>query len=327
MVEQQPAIESGGPGRSEFRTSDPARAHDWIKQAFDEYEVHVRAMRPDFEFRGVQSNYQGFALSRLRFPMASEMVVPSADVIVVAEIFRGRYGFADRQSTVVGRAGEMVLPPTDHEVVVTWDMVDIGVVTLTPADVMAVAAETTGMAPEELTFAGGLPVSVEAAQHWRQIVSTSRQTMHNPHAAGSPIIRSSLSRLLAASLLSSFQNTSLGYSRHRELTGVASVRLRRALHFIDDHAHEPISLADIAAAAGIGPRALQLSFRRVYDTTPHEYLQKVRLAGAHHALVEGNPQLDSVGAIAARWGFSHAGRFSATYAGVYGTTPSITLRS
>ncbi|MGY1732142.1 hypothetical protein ACI798_11550 [Geodermatophilus sp. SYSU D01045] len=41
---------------------------------------------------------------------------------------------------------------------------------------------------------------------------------------------------------------------------VAPVVVRRAVAFIDGHASLPISVTDVAHAAGVGPRALQLAF-------------------------------------------------------------------
>nr|WP_257019638.1 hypothetical protein [Streptomyces sp. TLI_235] len=57
--------------------------------------------------------------------------------------------------------------------------------------------------------------------------------------------------------------------------------LRRAMAFIDDNAHLDLTLADIAAAAYVTPRALQDSFRHHTGSTPPAHLRRVRLARAH----------------------------------------------
>ena len=60
---------------------------------------------------------------------------------------------------------------------------------------------------------------------------------------------------------------------------------------------------------------------------PPDRLRRVRLEGAHRDLVTGDPTTgDTVAAIAARWGFAKAGRFSTVYAAAYGQPPSQTLR-
>ena len=102
--------------------------------------------------------------------------------------------------------------------------------------------------------------------------------------------------------------------------------LRRAIAFIQDNADGDIAITDIAAAANVTPRSIQYMFRRHLSTTPLEYLRRVRLDRAHRDLLKADPAVDTVTAIAGRWGFTHAGRFSVEYKRVYGTSPSRTLR-
>ena len=103
-------------------------------------------------------------------------------------------------------------------------------------------------------------------------------------------------------------------------------QLRRAVAFIQENAQNDIGLADIAAAVGVTPRSVQYMFRRHLGTTPLEYLRRLRLDRAHRDLQAADPSVDTVTAIAGRWGFSHAGRFSIAYKQVYGIKPSRTLR-
>ncbi|MGA4691266.1 helix-turn-helix domain-containing protein [Rhodococcus sp. AB351] len=100
--------------------------------------------------------------------------------------------------------------------------------------------------------------------------------------------------------------------------------LRKAVAFIESEAARPIRLADIAAAAGIGRRALQYDFVRHHRTTPMQYLRSVRLARAHRDLQAADPNRETVASIAARWGFSSPGRFATQYRSVYGRTPRVT---
>jgi transcriptional regulator GlxA family with amidase domain len=102
--------------------------------------------------------------------------------------------------------------------------------------------------------------------------------------------------------------------------------LRRALAYIHDNAHLDITLGDIAASVNVTPRSVQYAFRRHLGTTPLEYLRRVRLDRAHRELQAADPTVDTVMAIAGRWGFSHAGRFSRMYKQAFGKPPSRTLR-
>ncbi len=103
--------------------------------------------------------------------------------------------------------------------------------------------------------------------------------------------------------------------------------LRDAIAFIQDNADADIGLDDIAAAVSVSARSVQYAFRRHLDTTPLEYLRRVRLDRAHRDLKAADPAHDTVTAIAGRWGFSHAGRFSLAYKAAFGTAPSHTLRA
>ncbi|MGU3587355.1 helix-turn-helix domain-containing protein [Rhodococcus sp. C26F] len=102
--------------------------------------------------------------------------------------------------------------------------------------------------------------------------------------------------------------------------------LHKAVAFIESAAARPIGLTDIAAAAGIGARALPYAFARHHHTTPMRYLRAVRLERAHRDLQTADPQSgDTVVSIAARWGFSSPGRFATQYRPVYGRSPHHTL--
>ena len=102
--------------------------------------------------------------------------------------------------------------------------------------------------------------------------------------------------------------------------------LRRALTFIHEHADSDIGLSDIAASADLTPRSIQYLFRRHLGVSPLEYLRRIRLERAHRDLQAANPAVDTVNAIAGRWGFTHAGRFSMAYKQMFGRPPSTTLR-
>ncbi|MFE3166081.1 helix-turn-helix domain-containing protein [Streptomyces sp. NPDC059224] len=101
--------------------------------------------------------------------------------------------------------------------------------------------------------------------------------------------------------------------------------LRRAIAYIDDHADQPITVADMAAAVHVTIRTLQYAFRRHLDTTPMACLRRVRLAQAHRDLLAAGS--GSGATVAARWGFAHPGRFAALYRDAHGTSPADTLRN
>lgn len=106
-------------------------------------------------------------------------------------------------------------------------------------------------------------------------------------------------------------------------------RLPRALRAARDHlagnAGEPLDLAQLACASGIGIRALQLGFRRHFGQSISEMLLDMRLAALHARLTQGSPDA-SITDIAFDLGFTHLGRMAGAYREKFGETPSATLR-
>lgn len=131
-------------------------------------------------------------------------------------------------------------------------------------------------------------------------------------------------------VLATFPNTALDAATNPHAAGPGAsepAALRRAVGYIDAHAGEPIGLAEIAAAARVGPRSLQATFQRHRGHTPLQYLHQVRMEHAHRDLIAADPTRgETVAAIAARWGFTHPGRFSVTYRQSFGCHPRDTRR-
>jgi transcriptional regulator GlxA family with amidase domain len=109
---------------------------------------------------------------------------------------------------------------------------------------------------------------------------------------------------------------------------VAPAAVSRAAAFIEAHASQPVTLDQIAAAAGVSGRTLQYAFRRHFGTTPTGYLRRIRLERAHAELGDADPAAGiTVGAVGRRWGWASPSQFTAAYQRRFGVLPSHTLRS
>ncbi|NNF80729.1 MAG: AraC family transcriptional regulator [Rhizobiales bacterium] len=95
--------------------------------------------------------------------------------------------------------------------------------------------------------------------------------------------------------------------------------LLRAEEFMRAHCAEPLTLADIAQAAGCSERGLQHAFKSKRNVGPMSVLRDIRLEKARYDLMHTN---DSIAEIAYRWGFSNQGRFARVFATKYGEKPS-----
>ena len=97
----------------------------------------------------------------------------------------------------------------------------------------------------------------------------------------------------------------------------ARTTLERAKAFLHARFAEPLTLADIAAAAGVSPVYLTALFRRVEGTALHQYLLKLRLAAALEAL----PACNDITGLALDLGFSSHSHFTATFRRQFRITP------
>lgn len=164
--------------------------------------------------------------------------------------------------------------------------------------------------------------SAAAGAAWGRAVDYVEQSADalDPHDT---LLRAELARHVASVTLSSFVTTA-HRGRHRSpQIGPATTTVRRALDFIAENAHRPITVDDVAAAVHISTRGLQYAFRRSLDRTPAECLRQARLDGAHRELRSGSAS--TIAAVARRWGFSHPSRFAAAYRNAFGVAPSVTV--
>ncbi|MCX4092985.1 AraC family transcriptional regulator [Nocardia sp. alder85J] len=173
----------------------------------------------------------------------------------------------------------------------------------------------------ELT--GHRPVSVAAGRRLNTILTHLRQLAAEYHGEVPPLVAATGTQYLAAAVLETFPNTAGDESADSGRTDAHPAALRRALSYMETRVHDDIAVSDIAAAAYISVRALQLAFRRHLGTTPMAHLTRLRLHGAHEQLIAGGDA--TVAAIATGWGFGHAGRFAALYRRHYGRSPATTL--
>lgn len=110
--------------------------------------------------------------------------------------------------------------------------------------------------------------------------------------------------------------------RSQDRAGLA--RLRQAQAYVLGHLHAPISLADLAGAAGLSPRALHILCRRHHGESPMNWARNLRLEAARRCLL-ADPRV-GVTEVALAHGFGHLGRFSAYYQARFGELPSATGR-
>jgi AraC-like DNA-binding protein len=101
--------------------------------------------------------------------------------------------------------------------------------------------------------------------------------------------------------------------------------LRRVRERLVAQATQPLDLAELAAVAGTGIRALQLGFQRHFGTSISDMLLDIRLAHLNARLRSAQPG-ERIIDIAFDVGFTHLSRMASAYRAKFGETPSATLR-
>ena len=173
-----------------------------------------------------------------------------------------------------------------------------------------------------LAFDRFTPPTAAAVERWRASVGSSVRALRD-EGAGS-LAWAESQRDVVRSLLDLYrfhgEASPVGWGEHRH------ARIRSAVETIHARAHEPLTVSEIARTADLSVRGLQESFQRTLDRTPMQYLREVRLRRAHDDLLRAEPASVSVADVAARWGFTHMGRFSGEYLRRFGEYPKQTLR-
>jgi len=92
----------------------------------------------------------------------------------------------------------------------------------------------------------------------------------------------------------------------------------RAQDLIERPEARGLTVAEIAAKVAMSPRNFIRRFKSATGNTPIEYIQRVRIEAAKHALESGGEPVDS---IASRSGYGDAGSFRAIFKRVTGVSP------
>lgn len=101
--------------------------------------------------------------------------------------------------------------------------------------------------------------------------------------------------------------------------------VEKAIRYMETRIADQWEMADLCEAIRVCPRTLRYSFQEVVGVSPTEYLLAMRLTRVRRALLAAGAG-SNVQCVAARYGFSHMGRFARFYGDTFGERPSDTLR-
>jgi AraC-like DNA-binding protein len=308
--------------RVAVKTGDLELAHELLSENYAVHRPQCAGSRERFRFSLSSTAVGSIASDVLTHSMSTVAATEHVRHLTAAYIARGGVVIQRGREEVHWGPGDIGLYP-QADFVVSWDTMDQSVLRLDLEKVARFAAASTG-SDVPVRFLGLRPISAEMGRYWRTLmVFVHRELTTTCSAITEPLVLAQIEGTLAAAALSVFPNTALTAEASGPRTGrVGPATLRRAVAYIDSHAREAITLADLTAEAGVSGRALQRSFAGHYDTTPMGYLRRVRLERAHRELQAGDPARgDGVDQIARRWGFASPNRFADAYRRAYGADP------
>ena len=141
----------------------------------------------------------------------------------------------------------------------------------------------------------------------------------------SSLIATEIQNTIFSMLLSASDNNYLPLETQLEEACLPAY-VRKATDYIEANLDQPVSLAEITAAAGVHVTTLRKGFKQYHEISPMAYLKQKRLEAARRTLLTAEPLTTSITEVATQWGFLHLGRFARDYHQLFGELPSETLK-
>lgn len=316
-------------GYSLFQTGDVEFARAAVAQNFCDHTLSVGADRGNFDAVHNRARGQTLSLNYIRY--GSEVDINPGELtnfylvqIPLSGAASVRNGRTKVETT--SRIGS-VLNPTRETHMVWHGGCEKLLLQIDMSALHQTAERLLGQSiPRPITFVPEVNRSSPALKRWEQKFRAAVIVANQNGAFGHNVHK--YQALFEEELISSFlqaQPSNIYHMLTNACAPVSSVQINRARAFICEKLADPITVSQIANAAGCGVRNLQLSFQQSFGCTPLSFLQQQRLDYAH-MLIQSQETETLVSAIAYESGFSHLGRFSIAYRNAFGCSPSETVQ-
>ncbi len=181
----------------------------------------------------------------------------------------------------------------------------------------SVVAEATDLFGGETSISDSPPGSLG---HLDEAVRQIALSLIRAFRAGAPDAYGESAVHWLALHLSAFARGARGQSEAPRRVTLEDRRLRKALDCVSDRFGEPLSIAEVAAEAGISKFHFSRLFRLAMGMSPYQWLLNTRLDAAK-SMLEGTDL--PVAEVASRCGFENANYFSTTFTRRFGFSPRV----
>jgi AraC-like DNA-binding protein len=314
----------GGPvafDRLRFTSDDLDDSRRFLENVYSGRQFRARKNAGPFSFRFASAGDARLSLETGFFLGHLQGVIPWSKDYVMSWFRTGAVtiDYPVGQLTSVGARPFLTPTETSFAFAMTphhHSIVQIGAVFLED-----IATERHGGHSQRIVFDYTAVPSSEALTTWRDTLSAATPLVVGE--ATPPLARHSAQVALVRSLLDLFPWRAVDVPE-----GIRTERtkkLRQAAEYVHAFADQPITTADIAEAAGLHTRTLQILMSEHLGSSPTSYLRDVRLDRVRQDLLSSDPGDTLVADVARRWGFGNLGRFAAAYLQRFGEYPRDTL--
>ena len=308
--------------RSEFATTDPDVARELMSAAYVDNKLRVSGSTENLRLAHARYDLGPVRLDSVHHTLTTDYVAGPLGCLQIGRVVDHTMTYETDGDVRHFGPGEVFLAAQpDKSFTARNDRARLQMIGLD----LSLLAEVTDEPPLDAVRrfrADALPAA--QADFWQRAVTYVTSTLSRP-GADAPLVLDAVRRLLASAALTAF-TPEVVFGVPRDRADATPVTVRRAVAYIEANPDLEIGVTDIARAAHVSVRALQLAFRRHLDTTPMAYLRRVRLDRVYADLAAADPRETTVTDVTAGWGFHAVGRFSADYRDTFGEYPRDTLR-
>lgn len=313
-----------GPGSSvNIEIDDLDEAADWYSKLYPGLRLVPAAKPAPFRLHVRGAAWSDLAAMRLQLSSRVQALdAEEGENFTAFQIVGGTYRYERGDADYRGRTGDLIMFPNDPKPVITGNNGDHRMVMVNRRIMLDVAAE---LGAESLAFTGFHPTNPAAARGFSRVLAYAERVALDEDPVCELAVNS-LARHIAHMMVATWANTAYdprpapqrgpGTARHATLLAVEHINA----HFL-----EPITVAEIAAAARVKPRVLYTLFRKRFDMTPMDYVRQARLSWAHSQFEGADPKSVKISAIARKAGWTSISNFAVAYRKMYGRLPSETL--
>jgi AraC family transcriptional regulator len=196
-----------------------------------------------------------------------------------------------------------------------WEMKerDTALIIGLPPELLRRAAEQADLPSKRLDIVNRFQIRDPQIEHLGWAIKAELEAGY----PNGPLYLDSLGVALAIHVMNRHSSRSGPPSRIRG--GFSGHKLKRVVAFIEDHTGDDLSLAAIAAVAGLSESHCKAAFRKSVGQPLHRYVVERRIERARALLSEGER---SVSQVAAETGFAHASHLARHMKRLLGVSPS-----